>query len=296
MQLDPLSSAHLRVAPRRHGLWRRGAVLAIQRAVSLCGGRGFYRRWYLASGRFRVRHEFVRVPDLSDGLVGFRIAHISDLHAGSFLHGTDLRDVVGAIAELEPDLCVITGDFITNHWSEALLLLPDLGRLRARFGVYGVFGNHDYRGREEARIAQAFAEVGIRVLRNECVRFDTGGGTLALIGVEDLEESRVIDLEAARAELREGDLEIVLCHNPRGAQHLSRAGCVAILSGHTHGSQIDLPLARRAGPPHPGARMQVGSTRLIVNRGLGVIGVPLRVRAPAEVVVVRLERAIPDAR
>jgi predicted MPP superfamily phosphohydrolase len=92
--------------------------------------------------------------------------------------------------------------------------------------------------------------------------------------------------------LRNGDLEIVLCHNPRAAQFLSRERCAAVLSGHTHGTQIDWPLARRVGPPHPGTRMQFGPTTLIVSRGLGVIGVPLRVGAPAEVVVLRLERGI----
>jgi len=86
-----------------------------------------------------------------------------------------------------------------------------------------------------------------------------------------------------------GDVEIVLCHNPRGASAIAGAGCTAILSGHTHGTQVDLPLLRRLGPQHPGLRLELGPTTLIVSRGLGVVAVPLRVGVPAEVVYVRLE-------
>jgi len=61
-----------------------------------------------------------------------------------------------------------------------------------------------------------------------------------------------------------------------------------VLSGHTHGNQVDLPLLRRLGPTHPGLRLELGRATLIVSRGLGVVALPLRVGAPAEVVRVRL--------
>jgi predicted MPP superfamily phosphohydrolase len=242
----------------------------------------------LAVGRHQVREERVFPPALSPALDGFRIAHISDLHAGPFLACGDLADVVDRINTLDVDVCAITGDLITHHWSDALLVLDDLARIRTRHGVFVVFGNHDYRDRLEGRIVEAFAERGLRVLRNEGVRLALPGGTVALVGLEDLEEARVIDLERARRSVEQGDSEIVLCHNPTRARSIARAGCACILSGHTHGTQIDLPGLRRLGPKHPGARLFVGQTLLVVNRGLGVVGVPLRVGSPAEIVLVRL--------
>lgn len=286
------SSTH-RVAPRRHSRLRLATFRAFERVARWCGGRAFYRLTYLAKGRHRVREERLCVRALPPALDGFRIAHISDLHAGPFLAGGDLSDVVDSVNALDPDVCVITGDLITHHWSDALLVLEDLARLRARQGIFVVFGNHDYKDRLEGRIVEAFAERGLRVLRNQSVRIATAGGVLALVGLEDLEESRVVDLDGARRSLEPADLEIVLCHNPAQARLIARPRCACILSGHTHGTQIDLPGLRRLGPKHPGARLFVGQTRLVVNRGLGVVGVPLRVGSPAEIVLVSLGPEVP---
>jgi hypothetical protein len=281
-----MSAPALRQARRHHRLARRTAVKALMRTASALGGRAFYRKHWLSAGAFGQREELVPVAQLAPGLCGFKIVHLSDLHAGPFLGEGDLRDVVDATNALEPDVVVFTGDLITDHWSEALCVLPDLARLEARHGVFAVFGNHDYRGRREGQIATAYAEHGIRFLRNEHVRIDTGDGVLAVVGIEDLEEAREVDLAAARRGLFGDELELVLCHNPAGAPALAESGCRVILAGHTHGGQVANVATH--GPPHPGVRLELGATTLIVSRGLGVIGFPLRVGAPSEIVVVRL--------
>jgi len=279
-----------RVAPRRHSRLRLGLFRAAERAAALCGGRSWYRHRHLARGRLALRVEEIAVADLPAALEGFTIAQLSDLHAGPFLGEVPLADAVALVGEHAPDVVAITGDWITHHWSEALRLRADLARLSPRHGVYAVFGNHDYKDRLEGRIAEELAAVGVRTLRDECVRIEVGGAALALVGVEDLEEARAVDLAAARAGVRPGDVEVVLCHNPLAARAIARRSCAAILAGHTHGTQVDLPFLRRLGPRHPGARVAIGPTRLVVSRGLGVVGIPLRVGSPAEVVLVRLRR------
>ncbi len=280
-----------RQAPRRKTKARLAFFKAVEHTCRLLGGRHFYRSQFLKAGRFHERVEELHVPGLPAGLEGFTIAHLSDMHAGSFLAQGDLADVVQRVNELQVDAVALTGDYITDHPREALLLTEDLGRLRSRFGSFAVFGNHDYRDRREAEIVRAYGDIGIRFLRNRGERLDTGRGVLAITGVEDLEEAKVIHCEAARADLRADDVEVLLCHNPAGAEAFARPACVAVLSGHTHGRQIDLPWLRNLGPHHPGLRRQFGQTTSIVSRGLGVIGVPFRYGSPAELVLVKLKRA-----
>lgn len=282
--------AAVRVAPRRHSRLRRAVFHAAEALARVLGGRAYYRRAHLARPGLRVREERVVVRGLAPQFEGFTLVQLSDFHAGSFLRAGDLADVVEAANALAPDVVALTGDFLTHSCDEALPLAADFARLRAREGVFAVFGNHDYRERREAEIVRAYAPAGVRFLRDACVRIERGGQAVALVGVEDLEEAKSVDVGAARALVRPGDVEIVLCHNPSSARVFARPGCAAILSGHTHGGQIDLPFLARLGPKHPGARLRLGSTLLVVSRGLGAIGVPVRIRAPAEIVVVRLVR------
>lgn len=289
--------SELRVAPRRHRGWRRASFACAETTSRWLGGRALYAALFLTPPRLRVREERIEVAGLPPSLGGLCLAQLSDFHAGAFMGPGSLARVVECVNEQAPDVVLLTGDFITHDGGQIDGLISDLGRLKARLGIFAVFGNHDYRGRREGRIAQALAGIGVRVLRNECARVGVGGAaTLAIVGLEDLEEARAIDLEAARSPLRPGDVEVVLCHNPSRAVELAttapgRAAPVAIFAGHTHGTQVDWPWLRRLGPADPGARVHLGSTRLIAHRGLGAVGLPLRVGAPAECVVVRLSAA-----
>lgn len=282
------------VRPRRYPKWKIWVSLAAEIACGWLGGRRIYRAMHLRRGRFLVREECIEVKGLASELDGFRIAQLSDLHAGRFVREGDLAAVVDAVNEAQVDAHVLTGDYITHMTEDALRLSADLARLRSRHGGFAVFGNHDYRGRQEGRIAASFAQAGIRFLRNDGVRLEVGAASLVFTGVEDLEEGKVVDIDRARALLRDGDHEVLLCHNPRGAELLGRPGCVAVLSGHTHGGQIAIPglrgLINVVGPSHPGERVLHDQTTLIVSRGIGVVALPIRFRAPAEVVIVELRR------
>jgi uncharacterized protein len=288
-----MSDSDLRIGPRRFSAGRLKFFKVIERILVALGGRSFYRRRFLQPGRFRVRQEELLRPDLPAELEGFCVVQFSDIHAGTFLGPGDLKHVVAAANSEQADLVVFTGDLLCHRSEEAYLPLGDLAQVQARLGRLAVFGNHDYKGRREGEIAARYAaEAGWRFLRNEGQRYQwPSGAAIHVTGLEDLEESKGVDLRAARQGLRPDDLEICLVHNPQGAEAVAGGQCCLVLSGHSHGGQIALPLIRRLAPPHPGDRRELRGSVLVVSHGLGVLGCPLRVRAVPELVVVRLRRA-----
>ncbi|MEZ6017303.1 MAG: metallophosphoesterase family protein [Planctomycetota bacterium] len=281
-----------RVATRRFSALRIALFRAFERVCAACGGRWIYRRRHLAPGRLVARHEEVRVNDATGSVEGYRVAVLSDFHAGSFLGPGGLAHALDIVARFEPDAVCLLGDFIVHAVEEFDGIADDLAQLRARDGVFCVFGNHDYKGRLEAHIVERLARTGGRFLRNEAARCERVP-SLVFVGIEDAEEGRVVDPERARAALRPGDVELALTHNPQAARAFlepspAGRGAAVVLAGHSHGTQVDLPVLRGLGPAHPGLRVEFGATTLLVTRGVGVVGVPLRVGAPAEVLCLTL--------
>jgi predicted MPP superfamily phosphohydrolase len=281
----------LRLPPRRYSTLRVQLFRWTQRLLERLGARGFYRWWSLAPGKFDVRRERVAVPELPEALRGLRVVQWSDLHAGPYLDPRSLDAIVAATLELEPDLFVLTGDYITEVVDEGLGLGAVFSRIRPRLGSFAVFGNHDYRQRREAELESAYAAAGVQFLRNRTVHLDVGDASLAITGLEDVEEGRGDPTEAL-AGVRPGEPRLVLVHNPYVAERLEGPGVFAILSGHTHGRQINVPPLRWFAPRHPGDRRDLPAGAVsIVSRGLGALGLPLRLAAPADVVCLELQPA-----
>lgn len=225
------------------------------------------------------------MPGLPPHLEGSTIAHLTDFHGGSFLRHSDLKHVIDATNALRPDLVVLTGDFVTHRTAEALELIPAFEALRAPLGVFAVFGNHDYRGRREGEIAAALRNIQIEVLRNTHREVAPG---FVVSGVEDLEEGKYCDFDAALAGAGRPPMLLMLSHHPGGFEVSRNRGVHLVLSGHTHGNQVRWPVLRNLGPRHPGDRLDVDGCTLIVSHGIGAIGIPFRAGAPAEIVLVQL--------
>jgi hypothetical protein len=276
--------------PRRHRWPRRALFRTVETAARLAGGRRFYRSVFLTSPRLRERREDVAVvAGLPEELLHCTIAHLSDFHGGPFLRSRDLLPLVERVNALEPDVIALTGDFMTHRTEEGIELIGAFAGLRARRGIFAVFGNHDYRRRREGEMAEAMARLGIVTLRNAHAMVMP---QLAIAGIEDMEEGKVSDLDAALDGVPPGAVRLLLSHHPGALASASERGVSLVLSGHTHGGQVNLPILRRLGPPHPGDRIERGSTTLLVNHGIGAIGVPFRWKAPAEIVVARLVRKL----
>jgi predicted MPP superfamily phosphohydrolase len=167
--------------------------------------------------------------------------------------------------------------------------------VRARLGVFAVLGNHDFHV-DPDKVTRALAAQRIHVLRNSHCALNVGGATLWMIGVDDI-WWRAANLPAAMHRIPARDTKILLCHNPRGVRRAAERGIDLVLSGHTHGGQVRLPVVGSIyGRSKFGRRFIEGwnrldGTQIYINRGIGKVLVPVRLGCPAEIACLRLRRA-----
>ncbi|HLK46673.1 MAG TPA: metallophosphoesterase [Bryobacteraceae bacterium] len=246
---------------------------------------------------FEVREIDLPVPGLPRDLDGIRLLQISDIHLSPFLSEKELARVIDATLGLHPHVTFVTGDLISTRRDPLDACIRQLARLKADAGVFGCMGNHEhYAGVEAATEAKA-ARVGIRFLRSQstCLRF--GNSRLNVAGV-DYEPSyrRHRYLQGAERFLEPGAFNLLLSHNPDVFPFAARQGYDLVLAGHTHGGQVNIEIfgqsinpARFHTPYVYGLYRQDRSAEY-VTRGVGTIGVPVRLGAPPEVALLRLRK------
>jgi len=252
-------------------------------------GAGWRKRPWL-----RVSRVAVVLPHLPAALDGFRIAQLSDLHLEPFTKARDIEETVARCNALRPDLVALTGDFVTNTARPAGLLAELLSQLHAPSGVFACLGNHDFWS-DHGVVERALRERGIAVLRNETRMVQTDRGALAVAGMDSRYVGRA-NLRSTLSDWKPGQPLVMLMHEPDVADELAASKVEALqLSGHTHGGQLRIlgrpPLAfRRArwGKKYLAGCYEVGSVQLYVNRGIGCVGVPLRVMCPPEITEITL--------
>lgn len=236
-----------------------------------------------------------------------RVVQISDLHYGPWVHAASVRAWVKAANAENPDLIVITGDLIESglrlSWLKDVyrasspdleVLLAELGMLSATLGVYSIWGNHDNGLPEVKRyLGQRLPKQGIEVLANQglWVRDD-----LFLSGVDDYwaeEANPKVSFEGYQP----GKASLALAHNPDFWDFYQDLPVSLVLSGHTHGGQVYLPGIGAPWTPSfygqsylggwysPGYSPGSPPVPGFVSRGLGMTLLPLRINAPAELVV-----------
>lgn len=246
----------------------------------------------------------VPIPDLPAAFAGFRIVQLSDFHCGRHIVPAYLGEVIELALAQQADLVVLTGDFIHHGFQFIEPVAEALGRLQAPAGVFAVLGNHDFSVRNalgirrhrhlHRAVASALDARGIQVLRNQAVPLARGPERLFLVGLDDL-WSRHCDLETGFAGLDGTVPHLVLAHNPRTIEKLDGRRCDLMLSGHTHGGQVNWPGLGRVTLGRKGRRFAAGLYRfnhsyLYVNKGVG-FGFRFRFGVRPEVAVLTLHRA-----
>ncbi|GEM83306.1 metallophosphoesterase [Meiothermus hypogaeus] len=257
-----------------------------------------------SSFQFQINRHRRVLPGLDRPL---RVVQLSDLHYGFWVHATSVQAWVRAANAEKPDLVVITGDLVESglrlEWLKGFYraaspdlqgLLAALGGLRAPLGVFAIWGNHDNGLPQVKRYLGAqLPKHGVGVLTNQglWVRDD-----LYLSGVDDYwaEEANP---KASLDGYRKGKASLALVHNPDFWDFYQDLPVHLLLSGHTHGGQVYLPgIGAPWTPSHyqqaylggwysPGLGPASPPVPGFVSRGLGMTVLPLRINAPAELVV-----------
>jgi predicted MPP superfamily phosphohydrolase len=234
----------------------------------------------------------VEVAGLPLPFDGLRVLVVTDPHAGPFVSVRDLGEAFERLMQLAPDLVLVVGDLITARTVELTGFVDAYRRLSAPHGVFAVLGNHDYYSGEPRRVAAGIEALGFRLLHNDSFALERGGATLSLAGVDDLLMGRP-DLDAALAGTRPP--VVLLSHNPDLFFDAARRGVALTLSGHTHAGQIRVPglpvIVRQSRFRLDEGRFRHRDSELIVSRGLGTVGLPLRLACPPEALLLTLRAA-----
>src|SRR5580658_1125563 len=253
----------------------------------------------------QIAHQRISLPRLPKAFAGFRIVQLSDIHIGPFMPEDEIRKYVRITNDLKPDLIALTGDFVTWDPSTQRAVVDALTALRAPFGIYGCLGNHEAWSGTEDSITRMFQQVGIRILRRERLPVSTQGESFNLIGV-DFETRRhmvpgnerfvQVYLEGLESLVTPDTANILMSHNPDTFDRAAELGIDLSLAGHTHGGQVALEFVSpeiapcRLVTPYVAGWFQKPGGQLYVNRGIGTIGVPMRIGAPPEITVYELVR------
>ncbi|MDH6671363.1 metallophosphoesterase [Paenibacillus glucanolyticus] len=260
----------------------------------------YYYATQIEPSRLTVTHHTVESPNLSQSFHGIKIAQFSDTHLGESYSNRQLRQLVQRLNREKPDLVVFTGDLFDSVWRSPASIkeVPDiLSEIEAPLGKFAVYGNHD-RGGGGSRVYQEYMKkAGFRVLVNDTANLTLGSGeTMTVAGLDDYLLGRP-DAEGTLSDLSEDHFNMLLVHEPDVADRLLGYPIDLILSGHSHGGQVNVPVlgawirTSLADKYISGMYDIPGSereARLYVNRGIGTTRFKIRLGNPPEISVFTL--------
>ena len=234
------------------------------------------------------------LPHLAPEFQGLKMVQISDIHADEWMTQQRLEKIVQIINRQQPDLVLITGDFVTRNAERyAPSLVAALSQLAPQEKTFAVLGNHDHWSSAKV-IRKVLKESGIIELKNRVYTLHRDNVVLHLAGVDDVWVKKD-DLDAVLEQLPENGAAVLLVHEPDFANTSAATGRFDLqLSGHSHGGQVIVPLI---GPPrlptygqqYPVDRYQVEKMIQYTNRGVGMVKPRVRFNCRPEITVFTLK-------
>lgn len=255
---------------------------------------------YLGYGYYLAHHvvetKYVVETEKNIGVDNFRVVQISDSHIGATMNGNDFYNYMIDINKTNPDIVVVTGDFVDDDTKtiDMKKACAGLGLLQTKYGVYFVYGNHDsgYSSKKEfsdLELRQELAQNNVKILEDEGLDIV---GNIYLLGRRDKKERDRKDIKELVKNIDSDKFIIELNHQPNDFDNEAAANIDLVLTGHTHGGQL-FPLQYidlGANDLIYGIK-KINNTTFIVNSGIGDWAVKFRSFSKAEYVVIDIKNS-----
>jgi uncharacterized protein len=280
--------------PTRRGFFRKLAKGAFYTATaaSVTVGYGFFE-----ASQIRIRRDVIVLPKLPLAFEGKTLGVLTDFHNGPYVSIDFIKKSIELAQSLNADCYCLVGDF-AHKGTHTIQQLPDCldacAKLQAPLGVFAVPGNHDMQLRGKV-YRESIAKTSLTDLTNCSVQLSIGTDSIWFAGVDDLWWGKPDVKSALSGVPRDGEV-ILLSHNPDFAEQVIDPRVCLVLSGHTHGGQVYLPVVgspwmpSRFGEKYRNGLVNGPSCPVFVSRGLGEAGVPLRINCPPEIHLLTLMR------
>jgi predicted MPP superfamily phosphohydrolase len=222
---------------------------------------------------------------------GKRIVFLTDIHYGPLFNKERLNSLVNKTNELNPDIILLGGDYVTNDPPAVGSTFSSLSELKAPLGVYGVLGNND----PENSSIQAMKNAGITYIGNNAVWIGSNNSRIRIGGVGDMDTDVPIQLPTLVG-VTPKDFVILVTHKPDYFPEVSKSKVDLVLAGHTHGGQITLfglyaPFINsKYGQEYVSGEKKLGTDTMIISNGIGMVWAPIRFFARPQIIVIDLKR------
>lgn len=264
----------------------------------LVGGGAAYGYW-IEPTWLKVEKVNLELQRLAPAFHGVKIAQISDIHMGGWMNAERLQHVVDAVVAQQPELLLLTGDFLIGHIfdksSEQSIqdLIGILAPLAKSIPSLAILGNHDYWTNADA-VREMLRSCNIPDLTNSVFTWSRGSANLHVCGLDDIWEGDV-RLNEVLDQLPQDGAAILLAHEPDYADTSAKTGRFDLqISGHSHGGQVVLPfygapILPYLGRKYPNGLYEIGNMYQYTNRGVGMIDPPVRLNCPPEITLFTLK-------
>ena len=244
-----------------------------------------------------VETNYMLYTEKDIGLDNFKLVQISDSHIGTTMDGKKFSNYMEDINKLNPDIVVITGDFIDDNTTNNDLIEASigLGKLRTKYGVYFIYGNHDkgyYNRNQATNIKDNLIKNNVIILEDAYINITD---KIILVGRQDKSVNNRVDITTLTKDIDKSKYIIVLDHQPNDYDNEEKAKVDLVLSGHTHGGQL-IPLGQFGVLLGSNDRRYGIETRdtttFIVNSGISDWAIKFKTGTKSEYVVVNIKKKI----
>jgi len=258
--------------------------------TGLSGGTFYYVR-ELEPDMLTIQEEIISANHIPSSFNQFKIVQFSDTHIGFHYTIEQLKQTIDKINTLKPDILVFTGDLVDDpmHYNDFGRLTEALRALKANYGKYWIYGNHDHGGYGTDTLHDVMESAGFSLLQNSHTVIEKDTDRFVLAGIDDVILGKP-DLNIALNHVNPDLFTILLAHEPDYADIASQYPVDVQLSGHSHGGQVRFPFIGDLYTPAYAEKYIQGKytlanekLTLYVNSGIGTTRLPYRFLCKPEI-------------